>query len=255
MEGLIGSFAGMPASEDMMLTVPHPGGPLPFERLAGGGGPPTQRMKKELGLLSASSGTPPSLDVHFPDESYLQALPPHVFKAHELALEAYTAEDARKAIAAAQPGPCPQAYIRFAETAAGTLHAALAFYEDAACEAVRMIELVAPPLLVGTHARLAGLASKPELNGRVVRIEGWSVQKRRFSVSLAGASNPSLSIKPANLEAEDAPPASAAKRLASEFHKRTDDSLWYCKPARPWFRASWFIANDASSSCKDTTKS
>ena len=228
---------GLPGAQ---CTIPHPGGPLRFERLNGGGGPAPPAVRRELSNMGDGMVPPPSIDANMMGQcDRCQALPPHILRAHVLALEAFTVAEAREAIELADGGPCPQAHVRLAETEAETFEAALARYTTAALQAEQMIELFAPPLPVGTHVTLAEL-SRADYNGLDGRITGWNVSKRRFAVLLLGVKKESLLLKPTNLvPSAELAETSAAMRQAG----CSDGSLWKCLPARPWFRAWIGVGN------------
>ena len=224
-------------------VLPHPGGPLACERFVGGGSDPTAAVSREIG--NAPCGvTPPCMDISTMNITgstgfcWAASLPAHVLKAHTMALEAYSVQDARDALRVAGNAPCPQAHVRLAEVQSRSLEDALAHYERATLDAEQFISIFAPTVTLGTEVVAQGLNAKPELNGVRGKVVSYKASTSRYGVQFTGYSAP-MALRLANLQYNGDASPTAAQRQASY----NDDSLWLCPLARPWFRAWLGLAN------------
>ena len=236
-------------------VIPHPGGVLACEQLAGGGGEPTGLAKRELMAQMHAFPAPTTMDCQWLCTDYyaqlLGSIRPELLQAHKMALEAKSKAEARAALAVAGKGPCPQAHIVLAEKSA-TLEEAAGHYGHAVTAVDAFWQLLIPRFVPGDRVAAVGLVSRPELVGREGIITGAPDHGQdRYAVELSGEKKP-MSIRETNL-VEMGPPLDdegPVERLARGRRVRTaargsPSSLWSVVLMRPFFRAHLGVANCA----------
>ena len=244
-------------------VIPHPGGVLACEQLAGGGGKPTGLAKRELMAQMHAFPAPTAMDCGALGIDYyaqtLGSIRPELLAAHKMALEAQTQAGARGpaiqaqlALELAGNGPCPQAHIILAEES-GSIEEALEHYGRAVTAVDAFWQLLIPRFMPGDRVAAVGLVSRPELVGRegIITVAPDHGQDR-YAVQLRGETKPML-IREKNLVETGTPVdgEGPVERLARGRRVRTaaggdsSSSLWSVLLTRPFFRAHLGVANCA----------
>ena len=134
-------------------TFNSPVTPLPFQRLAGGGGPPPRWAERELNILSSTRSCmfkhdqmdlQPEMGQLFDRKGTTlggSGLPVGLLDAHVTALGATSAAGARRALAL-YPACCPQAHLLLARTEATSVESAISHLERAVEDATALLRLL-----------------------------------------------------------------------------------------------------------------